>query len=160
AHLPGGRRSSTSPTRRRASVRGPAGIAVHLRFRIAQRDRRAGESARNGNPGANRRTQNSAQKDHHALRWPSMGAVCNLCPGPRSWQTPRTRIATGRSRPREVLAMPRTDDPSLLSPDQRFREVARLLAVGLRRLLGPPAPPDPPPPRAAEKPVRNSPDWP
>jgi hypothetical protein len=48
--------------------------------------------------------------------------------------------------------MPRTDGPALLSPDQRFREVARLLAVGLRRLLTPPALPDPPPPRPTEKP--------
>jgi hypothetical protein len=34
--------------------------------------------------------------------------------------------------------MPRTDDPALLSADQRFREVARLLAAGIRRLLARP----------------------
>jgi hypothetical protein len=48
--------------------------------------------------------------------------------------------------------MLRTDDPALLPPDQRFREVARLLAVGLRRLLAPPTLRDPPPPRPTEKP--------
>jgi hypothetical protein len=30
--------------------------------------------------------------------------------------------------------MLRADDPALLTPDQRFRELARLLARGLRRL--------------------------
>ncbi len=34
----------------------------------------------------------------------------------------------------------RADDSPVLSPDQRFREVARLLAAGVRRLLARPGP--------------------
>jgi hypothetical protein len=56
--------------------------------------------------------------------------------------------------------MPRTDDPATLTPDQRFHEVARLLAVGLRRLLAPGARPGPAPPRALEKGSEKSPRWP
>jgi hypothetical protein len=47
--------------------------------------------------------------------------------------------------------MPRTDDPTVLSPDQRFCEVARLLAVGLRRLLAPSARPGPASPKPRKK---------
>jgi hypothetical protein len=46
--------------------------------------------------------------------------------------------------------MPRTDDPALLSPDQRFRDVARLLAAGIRRLLARPALAEPGRPAAAK----------
>jgi hypothetical protein len=35
--------------------------------------------------------------------------------------------------------MLRTDNPALLTPEQRFHELARLLAVGLRRLLSRPS---------------------
>jgi hypothetical protein len=35
--------------------------------------------------------------------------------------------------------MLRTDDPAQLTPEQRFHELARLLAVGLRRLLSRPS---------------------
>jgi hypothetical protein len=50
--------------------------------------------------------------------------------------------------------MPRTDDPATLSPDQRFREVARLLAAGIRRLLARPARAEAGRPAAARNPEK------
>jgi hypothetical protein len=42
-------------------------------------------------------------------------------------------------------------DPAELTPDERFRELARLLAVGLLRLKFPVVPGDPPPHSATQK---------
>ncbi len=51
----------------------------------------------------------------------------------------------------------RADDPTLLTPDQRLRELAALLAAGLVRLAEPPLHPTP---ALVEKPLENRPESP